>query len=452
MLVLRPQMRFLLAVLLPLFALVVPLLATLETPTRHVSLQQDEKGPRSSFAEEEAQRYTLPTEKHERAIAYNRVRYRLYFLGFLYQLAVLLIILLLRIAPRFRNLAERFSRRRLAQAMVFTPPLFLTLGILSLPTAIYRQSLYLTYDQSVQSWLSWFWDWGKTQLIAVVVGTFLVWILYGVMRRSRQHWWFYFWLVSIPIFTFFLFIHPYVIQPLYMKFEPLGQERPELVQEVQKVVARAGLDIRPERMYEVKASEKYNLLSAYVTGLGASRRLVILDTTLEKLSLPQILFVFGHEMGHYVLGYIYHRLILFSGLALVFLYFGYLLLHWALKRWGEQWAIRSAQDWASLPVLLLFFVLFSFLSTPLTHAFNRYIEHQADIYGLEVIHGIVSEPRKGAVETFQIMGEVNLMDPHPNWLIKFWLLDHPPLQERILFVQTYNPWAQGKDPKYVSSP
>ena len=73
---------------------------------------------------------------------------------------------------------------------------------------------------------------------------------------------------------------------------------------LQKVVGRGGLTIPADRMFEMKASEKLNSLNAYVSGIGSSKRVVVWDTTIAKMTPPQIQFVFGHEMGHYVLNHV----------------------------------------------------------------------------------------------------------------------------------------------------
>src|SRR5712691_6438715 len=117
--------------------------------------------------------YTLPPEKYQQAVAYSRAHYGLYFIGTVYGLVVLLVVLGGRVAPRFRDWAERTSSRRFVQAVVYVPLLMVTLGVLGLPTAISSQWLALKYDQSVQSWGSWFWDWTKGQLIELVISTFL---------------------------------------------------------------------------------------------------------------------------------------------------------------------------------------------------------------------------------------------------------------------------------------
>ena len=74
--------------------------------------------------------------------------------------------------------------------------------------------------------------------------------------------------------------------------------------ELEKVVARTGTNIPPERMYLMKASEKTNGLNAYVSGIGATKRIVVWDTTAGRIPNDEVLFIFGHESGHYVLHHI----------------------------------------------------------------------------------------------------------------------------------------------------
>jgi len=393
--------------------------------------------------------YTLSPEKHEKAVAYARSRYWLYFIGFAYGLLVLYVVLRARLAPRFRDWAESASRARFVQALVYVPALTLVLAVLSLPTDLYGQWLSLQYEQSIQSWGSWFWDWTKGQLISIVISVFLVWILYAVIRRSPRRWWFYFWLAALPIIVLLVFLSPLVIDPLFFQFEPLEKTQPALVVEIEKVVQRGGLTIPRDRMFEMKASEKYKSVNAYVTGFGASKRVVFWDTTLQKMTPGQGLAVFGHEMGHYVLGHIYRGIAFVAAVLLLFLYLGYRGMHWALARWGDAWGIRGVDDWASLPVLMLFLSIFGFLFQPIGNSFSRYQEHQADVYGLEVIHGIVPESNQAAAEAFQVLGEINLADPNPHPLIRIWLYSHPPLDERIRFAHSYDPWGKGEPTEFV---
>ncbi len=393
--------------------------------------------------------YTPPPENYAKAVAYSHARYRHYFVNAFYGFVVLLIILAWRLAPKYRDWAERVARRRFVQAIIFTPLLVLTISLLSLPTDIWDHWLSRSYGLAVQSWGSYFSDWAKSQVILWVVAIVLVLILYAVIRRSPRRWWFYFWLASIPVIVFILFLEPMVIEPLFYQFKPLQASHPELVQKLEEVVQRGGMSIPPQRMYEMNASSKTTTLNAYVAGFGASKRVVVYDTLLAKSDTAGILLVFGHEMGHYVLHHVPKELAIDCGVLLVLFYVGFLLANWILRRWGARWGVRDIADWASLPVLLLALSIVGFASDPIFNVISRHFEHEADRYGMEVIHGIVPNENQVAVRYFQMSGEVNLADPNPNPLIEFWLYDHPSRPERIAFVSSYNPWAEGKSPKYV---
>ena len=393
--------------------------------------------------------YTLPPDLYAKAVKYSRAQYILYFVDFIWGVIVLLLILHWRLAPKYRDWVETATKRRFLQAVIFTPILLLTIAIFELPTGIYGHWLSRSYGLSVQGWSSWAGDWAKSEIISFVMGIILVWILYAVIRRSPRRWWFYFWLAALPILLFVTFLSPLVIDPMFNKFEPLQQTDPQLVTALEEVVQRAGMHIPPDRMFLMKASEKTKAVDAYVTGFGASKRVVVWDTTIQKMTVPETMFVFGHEMGHYVLGHIYKGMIFGAALAFVLLYLGFRGMLWTLSRRSSAWGIRGTDDWASLPVLLLWFAILGFLASPITNTYSRHDEHQADQYGLEVTHGLIPNSSQVAARAFQILGEVDLADPHPNPFIKVWLFSHPPLAERVKFALTYDPWAHGKQPEFV---
>jgi len=397
----------------------------------------------------ETQTYALSPEKYNKAVEYSRAGYRLYFIDFVYGLIVLWVILRFGLATKFRDWAEGASGVRFLQVVIFAPFLMLTSSILELPTSIYGHSLSLKYEQSIQHWGSWFWDWTKGQIVELIIGTLLVWILYGVIRRSPRRWWFYFWIALMPIALLLIVSGPVIIDPLFNKFEPLDKSHPELVTAIEGVVHRAGMEIPRERMFLMKASLKSNEINAYVTGLGASKRVVVLDTTIKDMTTPETLFVFGHEMGHYVLHHVRNGFIFIAGLLLVVFFLGFHAVHWALGRWGSAWSIRGPDDWASLPVLLLVLSVILFLSSPVFNGFSRYHEHQADIYGLEVTHGLFPNSSDVAAHAFQVLGEVDLADPNPSEFITIWLYNHPPLADRLVFAHTYDPWGKGEPPQFV---
>jgi STE24 endopeptidase len=393
--------------------------------------------------------YAPPPAEYARAKAYSNAKYRHTFIGAFYGFLVLLVVLRWRVAPAFRGLAEGVSSNRFVQLIIFAPLILLTIAVLGVPSDIWDESLERAYGLSVQPWGAWTQDWILSQALMLVAGTLLVGILYFALRHSPRRWWFYFWLASIPVLLAILFVQPIVIDPLFYKFTPLETVQPVLLSEMQKVIHRGGMEIPPERMFVMNASSKQTGLNAYVTGFGASKRVVVWDNTIAKATVPETLFVFGHEMGHYVLHHIPKEFCIDAAILLFLLYLGYRLSNGMLARWGAQWGIRDLQDWASLPALLFVITALAFLSTPAFNGVSRHFEHEADRYGLEVIHGIVTNPNQVAAHYFQKSGERNLADPDPSAFIEIWFFDHPTRPERVHFVATYDPWSKGETPRYV---
>jgi STE24 endopeptidase len=393
--------------------------------------------------------YTLPPDKLAKSKALYELRGKLRIIDTAYSLIILLAILSLGIAAKYRDWAEKVSGNLFVQALIFVPLFLLTLTVLGLPLDAYQQNITLQYGLSVQSWGSWFADVLKGQALVLIVGTLLIWLLKLLIRKSPRLWWFYSWLIVMPVIIFFVFISPIVIDPLFNKFEPLDKSNSQLVDAIQKVTQRAGLEIPRDRMFLMKASEKVTTLNAYVTGFGPSKRVVVWDTTIQNASTPETLFVFGHEMGHYVLNHIVIGISAsFVGLFVGF-YLLYLIANWALVRFQQRWHIRELSDWAAVPMVLLIFSIMSTVSQPIGSAFSRTLEHNADIYGLEVTHGINANSQEAAAHAFQVLGELSLSYPYPSKFVVFWYADHPPIPDRVPFAHNYDPWSKGEQPKYV---
>ena len=396
-----------------------------------------------------AAHYQLSDEKYRKAVAYSRAWYTLYFVSVAWGFVVLFFLLLLGVIARLRDVAERASGRVYLQALIFVPGLLLLLDLSHLPISIYWHWFSLRYQQSVQGWGSWFWDWSKANLLEVALGVGLALLLVVVIRWKPRTWWLYFWYAAVPVTLFLFFISPWFIDPMFNTFRPLQDKQPELVAAIAKLTNHAGVPIPPERMFLMQASAKTNQLNAYVTGFGASKRVVIWDTTIQKTTGDELLFIVGHELGHYVLGHVVKGFALSLAGLLIAFYVAYRVLQWVLARWGTQWGARGQGDWVTLAILLLIMNVITFLSAPIDSSVSRMIEHAADVYGLEVIHGVIPNSAEVAAHAFQVLGEADLDEPNPPWIIKIWLYSHPPINERLEFAHTYDPWTKGEPPKYV---
>ena len=395
------------------------------------------------------EQYTLSHERWEKAVAYSRAGYTLYFIYYLCVVAGLLMILRLGIPARLRDFAERSTESRWLQGLLFLPPMVLLMGLLDLPVRLYWHHLSLRYEQSVEGWAAWSVDWIKEELLQLLIFTILGLILFALLRRSPRRWWFYFWLAVLPIALLLTIASPYIIDPLFNHFEPLSNKYPALVDSISRLTQHAGVPIPPERIFLMEASKKTNELNAYVAGLGPSKRVVIWDNTIQDTSPEGTLFIVGHELGHYVLGHVWQGFLYFAAGAFLGLYLAYRALNWSLARWGQRWKIYGPQDWAALAVLFLILQVGSFFADPIVNAISRMDEHNADVFGLEVIHGVVPDSAEVAARAFQVLGEIDLSDPNPPPFITFWLYSHPPLAERLVFAHTYDPWSRGQSPKYL---
>ena len=386
--------------------------------------------------------YSLPPEKFAKAEALYKTRTVLYLFGMLFGIAVLWVLLKLRVAPAFRDLAERVSKNGFVQALVFVPLLTLLIAVITLPLDIYEHRISLAYGLSVQGWGSWAGDWCKAEAVSLVITVLAVAALFRIIRKSPNRWWFYFWLLTQPFVVLLIFVAPVILDPMFNKFEPLDKTRPQLASEIEKVTQRGGLNIPRDRMLEMEASEKVTTYNAYVTGIGATKRVVVWDNTSRDMTVPETLFVFGHEMGHYVLNHIYKGLAFFSALTFLGFWLGRKIVLAMLARWGDAWHVPGVNDLAALPVLMLALSLLTLVGEPIGNAFSRYQEHQADVYGLEVTHGLFPDNGKVAASAFQKLGEKSYDYPTPNRLLVFWSYSHPSIQERIRFSLQYDPWTR----------
>ncbi|HEY6412979.1 MAG TPA: M48 family metalloprotease [Edaphobacter sp.] len=435
------RLRALLFTLVVIFA-AHSLIAQATVPVDAPSQAQSQHPPTAKPA------YSLPPEKLKQAIEYSRIRIVLYFLETGWGILQLILLLALGVAARMRNVAVNMSKNPWAQGFTFTFLLLFVTTLLNLPLDMVGHRVSIAFGQSVQHWGSWFGDLAKSFGLTFLFGGLFVMLLFWVIRKSPTRWWFWFWIPAMIAVVLGVFVVPVLIDPLFNKFEPLAQSNPDLVARLEKVVQRGGINIPPERMFLMKASEKVTGLNAYVTGIGSSKRVVVWDNSIAKATPDEISYIFGHEMGHYVLNHIPKTLVFLSVLLLIEFYLGYRGMQWLIRRYGVSWRIPSQNDWAALVVLLLVFSVLSFLSEPIINGFSRSDEHAADVYGQEAVHGIVADPQATAQHSFQVLGEQSLTDPNPNRFVEFWTFSHPSISRRAAFAAAYNPWVPGQHPKY----
>ncbi|MGB0034786.1 MAG: M48 family metallopeptidase [Candidatus Acidiferrales bacterium] len=396
--------------------------------------------PAPAAAQKRVTEYTLPPDLYKKAHNLGKIAFWGQLGGVLYTVIVLLFFLNWNLASKYRDWAERVSSSRFVQLFIFVPAFVFSFRIFLLPLDILRHWVGRKFGLVIQGWGSWAADWAKGQGVSIIIAIIAVGILFAVIRSSPRRWWFYFWLASIPLTLCLIFLQPLVVDPLFHKFEPLAQKDAPLTASLEQMVQRSGEAIPPERMFWMGAGEKLNAINAYVTGLGPSKRIVVWDTTIAKMTTPQIVYVAGHEMGHYVLNHIWKGIAFLTAVLFIAFFLGFRSMDAILLERGARWGIRGVDDWAALPLFIFLLTIFFFFTSPVESAFSRHLERQADQYGLEVTRGLTADSSQIAAQSFQILGEIDLDDPNPNPVSVLLFYSHPPIRDRVRFSLTYDPW------------
>ena len=380
-------------------------------------------------------------EPSELAIRYHRTGNALWVLNTLIAFAVPAAFLWFGWSAWIRDFARRIGRGWLGTLLVYVAVFILATSLLTLPLDFYqgyvREHAYGLSNQTLGKWAS---DAATALLIALIAGPLLAIVPYFLLRRSPRRWWLGAGLAALPILTFVYIVVPIWVLPLYNTFGPLTDK--VLETRILETAGRAG--IAGSRVYEVEKSVDTRTISAYVVGFGATKRIVLYDTLLETLTPDEIVFVVGHEMGHYVLRHIVLLLILNSALVLGALWVVHRTAGLLIARCGGRFGFDRLEDPASVPLLLLLASLASFLAQPIALVASRHLEHEADRFGLEL-----TRENRAAALAFVKLQQENLSVPRPAPIYRMWRASHPSLAERISFCNEYRPWATGAPLRYA---
>lgn len=359
---------------------------------------------------------------------YSKIRNFLFFISTPIEWLFYLLILLFGLSKAFKRWSEQSAKYRILQQAIYLLWLSVAAFIATTPLSYVSYSLSKKYNISTQSFSSWmkdeiidFWVNFGTMFIIVIV-------LYWLMRKFERKWWLFAWLISIPFTLFMMFLQPVVIDPLYNEFYPLKNK--ELEAKILEMANTAG--IPAEHVFEVNMAEKTNALNAYVTGIGSNSRIVLWDTTLNRLTDDQILFIMAHEMAHYVEKHLYFGIAGYLIFSLLGLYIIARLMRVIVGKWGDALKISAINDIQSLPLFLLLLSMLMYVSSPFSNTISRYEEMRADRYAIEM-----TQNSEAAIGTFQELTKAGLSQVNPPLLVKIFRYGHPTMLERITRIEEY---------------
>jgi len=383
-----------------------------------------EAQPTPNFSPEratEAYLAEMPSAARARSDAYFEGGYWMILWDFLYGVAVALVLLNLRWSAKMRDLAERITRFKPLQTLIYWVEYLVVITILFFPLSVYedyfREHKYGLATQTLGPWMG---DQLKGLLVNLVLGGILAVLLFGIVRRLRRTWWIWGSAATLLFLIFVILISPVYIFPIFNKITRLDD--PKVTRPILSMARANGIPVHD--VYEIDASKQTTRMSANVSGFGHTMRITLNDNLLRRGSPEEIQAVMGHEMGHYVLDHVYTSMLFF----LVMIVAGFAFLRWSLDsslaRWGEKWQVRDIGDPAVLPLVVLLGSIFFFVLTPIQNTFTRMQEHEADMYGLNA-----SRQPDGFAQGAIHLGEYRKMSPGP---VEEWIFfDHPSGRRRI---------------------
>ncbi|MFN2383984.1 MAG: M48 family metallopeptidase, partial [Gemmatimonadota bacterium] len=275
------------------------------------------------------------------------------------------------------------------------------------------------FGLSTQGSLGWLGDHARRLLFWIPVTAALAAGFLACLARWPRRGWRAGAGAGIVIMIAGVFLAPRIVDPLFHDFTPLSD--PALTREIRGLGARAGLDIN--RVMVMDASRRTSRPNAYVTGIGATRQVVLYDTLLEQTPRGELRVVIAHELAHAARGHV--------GRGIAWAALGILAAAWALSglaRWQARIdpLIAGPGDPAGLPLLWLAFSLGLFATSPLQSGLSRAMEAEADWAALELTrdpaHYLAMQRR---------LSRANLEPVAPPGWIVTWLYTHPPIGERL---------------------
>lgn len=317
------------------------------------------------------------------------------------------------------------SQSFVLRGVIFVLGLLYAGTIFSIPFSLYKNfSIENRYGFNTMTGRLWLSDLVKSTVISTVLTVLLVAAALSLVRISPEWWWLWVWTVFLLFSIFLMYVSPYVIEPLFFKFEPVQTEGLEA--EIRALVEKVGIKV--EKIFQVDASKRSRHSNAYFSGIGRVKRIVLFDTLLQSMTHREILAVLAHEMGHWKKKHVLKRIILTEIVALGGIFLAYKLLGWE----GLPGIIGLEQGSFYVRVLILGFLssLLLFPLTPALSLLSRRHEWQADKFASE----LTGRPLDLAEALIKLSKE-NLANLHPHPLYAAFYYSHPPVVERVTRLQ-----------------
>jgi STE24 endopeptidase len=321
-----------------------------------------------------------------------------------------------------RGLAHAITKLRISD--LYSLPLYLfafsmAYAILSFPLSFYQGFiLEHQFGLSRQGIKDWFVDQAKAGILGYVFILLLLAVFGVIVKNNPRDWW---WISGLGWFFVTVVMArlvPVFIIPLFFKYTRLSDEG------LRQRIIRLAREMKIVLMdvFEIDMSRKTTKANAGLTGWGKSRRVILGDTLISDYTADEIEVILAHEFSHYKLRHIIKLILLNTCGIILSFYLMFKTGGWALSALGiPSWAGVQA-----VPLIFLYFSVFSLFTQPCENYFSRGFERGADSMALKY-----TGKKEAFISAMDKLANQNLSDRDPHPLIKFFFFDHPPIAERI---------------------
>eukprot|EP00300_Choanocystis_sp_HF-7_P008429 c158_g1_i1.p1 GENE.c158_g1_i1~~c158_g1_i1.p1 ORF type:complete len:417 (-),score=110.61 c158_g1_i1:50-1300(-) len=317
--------------------------------------------------------------------------------------------------------AQKISDNYLIQGIAFMQLLVVCETVLSLPSDLYHTFVLEERFGFNKTTLSTFViDRLKSLFLSALLGSPLVAAILWFLQNSGPQAWLYCWAVGSGFVLLFNLIFPVLILPFFFTLTPLPEgELQTAIREFAKKVSFSFGGI-----FEMDGSRRSSHSNAFFAGFGASKRIVLFDTLIKSQTIPELLAVLAHEMGHYKMRHIIHGMV-FSCVNLGMIFYVISLFVSTQQLFDAFFVDRLSLHVGMLLASKMFGPL-SFIISIVANIRSRKHEFEADKFSVEN-HGDGSE----LVSALKKLSKKNLSNLTPHPLNVFLNHSHPPVLKRI---------------------
>jgi STE24 endopeptidase len=261
----------------------------------------------------------------------------------------------------------------------------------------------------------------KEWLIAGLLMAGFTFIVLSLFEAFGLRAWIIGWIFSATLSIALIYIAPTVILPLFFKLSPVpaGPLRDQVIE------FSRSQHFPVRELLVIDGSRRSSKANAFFTGFGSNKRIALYDTLINNHTVPELLAVLAHEVGHYKKHHIVRHLFI-GQLNLLLLFLG---ASFCISRpeLFEAFGVSRPSYYIGLTLYLISMRPFTVLFGILMNYWSRRDEFEADRFAAESL----GDPNP-LIQALKRLSKDSLSNLTPHPLLVGLHFTHPPVLARIV--------------------